>query len=226
MNLKPDYIDFKNEIGSRGITQLVHFTSTENLINIYKEGRILSRQKLEAAELTYQDTLDALDYHDDIRYDDKRYINLSVQHPNSFLFEVFKTKKRGIPYINWCVLLLDTDIILRSETLFSVTNAANARNKPYINGAISTFRNMFAPTLLVQTSRNEKVFTRNGLKDCYPTDAQAEVLAKDKIDVGLIKNVCFRNIEDLNSCKAAFKLMRFPSDNFIVDDSLFIPYCS
>lgn len=221
MTFKQDYTEFQKEIVARGITHLVHFTSTENLVNIFSEGKILSRQRLESKDIKYQDTLDALDYHDSIRFDDKQYINLSVQHPNSFLFEVFKKKSSDTPYINWCVLLIDVSLIYKEDTLFSITNAANSHNKPFINDTLQCFKKMFSPSVVVLRSYGEKIINRNGLRACYPTDAQAEVLAKDEIKLKYIKNVCFLNKTEMNSCKSAFNLMGFPTDNFIVNEKLY-----
>lgn len=221
MIFKEDYTEFQNEINSRGIKHLVHFTSTENLYNIFSEEKILSRQRLESNNIKYQDTLDALDYHDSIRYDDKRYINLSVQHPNSFLFEVFKKKSSNIPYINWCILLIDTSLIYKKDTLFSITNAANNYNKFFINGTLECFKKMFSPTLIVHRSCGNKTLNRNELRLCYPTDAQAEVLVKDEIELKYIKNVCFLNREEMINSKAAFNLMDCSTDNFIVNEELY-----
>lgn len=221
MTFKQNYTEFQQEINTRGIKHLVHFTSTENLANIFSEGNILSRQQLESKKINYQDTLDALDYHDRIRYDDKQYINLSVQHPNSFLFEVFKKESINIPYIKWCILLIDASLIYKKDTLFSITNAANSYNKPSINGTLQCFKKMFSSSVIVHRSSGDKKYDRNELKACYPTDVQAEVLVKDKIELKYIKNVCFLNKTELDNCKSAFNLLGHSTANFIVKKELY-----
>ncbi len=219
---KVDNIDFQNEIAAKGISRLVHFTSTENLLSIFHEKKLLSRKKLESKNVSYKDTIDLMDFNDGVRYDDKSYINLSVEYPNTKLFNVFKRNAEENIYIHWCIITLDTSLIYQENTLFSVTNAANGANKPYINGSLNTFRAMFAPTLPITTSYDSFVISRpRGLLVKYPTDIQAEVLVKDEIDISFIKNVCFPSEEEKQDCKTAFLLEGFPVDKFLVDESLF-----
>jgi hypothetical protein len=222
MSIKKDYISFQDEIAERGITRLVHFTSTENLLSIFHEKKILSRSRLESENVSYQDTLDLMDFNDGLRYDDKSYINLSIEHPNVKLFNAFKRNAKENIYIYWCVITLDTSLIYQENTLFSVTNAANGANKSYINGSLNTFRAMFAPALQITTSYNSSILSRqNGLLAKYPTDIQAEVLAKDEIDVSFIKNIYFPSEEEKQFCETAFLMERLSIDKFIVDKSLF-----
>ena len=218
MRLKSDYIVFQNEIAARGIDCLVHFTPTINLLGIFEQNKILSRKILEENNT---DLLDYTEFTDDIRFDDKNYINLSIQSPNSFLFSKFREKTRSESHIFWCVLKIDKKYIYYSDTLFSITNAANSYNKRNIGvtGGIDKFRMMFASSLKVVTSYGEKKISRNNLKPKYPTDEQAEVLVKDEILLSDILQVCFRNKDELAKTKAA--LIDYTTDNFVVDTSLF-----
>lgn len=47
MDKKAQHIEFENEIANRGISQLVHFTPTINLLSIFEQGKLLSRALLE-----------------------------------------------------------------------------------------------------------------------------------------------------------------------------------
>lgn len=219
--MKQDKIEFQKEIASRGIEHLIHFTPTINLLSIFEQRKLLSRALLERFDIDQTDIFDYVEFTDDIRFDDKSYINLSIQHPNSFLFNRFRQKTADESHVYWCVLKIDKKYIYHADTLFSVTNAANSYNKRNVGvtGDINKFRMMFTNSLPIVTSYSSRTITRNGLKDKYPTDEQAEVLVKNEIPVSDILQVCFKDDNDLAAGKAA--LSDYNTSNFVVDASIF-----
>lgn len=221
MNLKPNHIEFQKEIEERGIEHLIHFTPTINLLSIFEQGKLLSRTLLEQFDIDQTDIFDYIEFTDDIRFDDKSFINLSIQHPNSFLFNRFRQKTANEHHIYWCVLKIDKKYIYQADTLFSVTNAANSHNKRNVGvtGDIAKFRMLFADALQVVTSYNSRTVSRNNLNAKYPTDEQAEVLVKNEIAISDILQVCFKDEKDLATGKAA--LSDYNTSNFVVDASLF-----
>lgn len=221
MSLKPDYPEFQEEINNRGIETLIHFTPTINLLSIFEQGKLLSRALLEQFDIDQTDIFDYVEFTDDIRFDDKSFINLSVQHPNSFLFNRFQQKTVNESHIYWCVLKIDKKYIYQADTLFSVTNAANSYNKRNIGitGDINKFRMLFADSMEIVTSYNSRTIVRNNLKTKYPTDEQAEVLVKEEIVVSDILEVCFKDENDLAAGKAA--LSDYDTSNFVIDAKLF-----
>jgi hypothetical protein len=218
--MKSNYLKFQKEMENRGIEYLIHFTPAVNLLSIFEQGKLLSRALLELPGAG-RPTIDYFKFMDCIRFDDKKYINLSIQHPNSSLFDRFQRKTKKESHICWCVLKIDKKYVYQVDTLFSVTNAANSHNKKNvgITGDIKKFRMMFAKSLQIVTAYNSKTITRNNLKDKYPTDEQAEVLVKDEIAVADILQVCFKNEQDLATGK--FALNDYDTSKFIVDASLF-----
>jgi hypothetical protein len=221
MILKQNNTDFQKEISERGIEHLIHFTPTINLLSIFEQGKLLSRALLEKFDIEQTDIFDYVEFTDDIRFDDKSFINLSIQHPNFFLFKRFREKTKNEIHINWCVLKIDKKYIYQNETLFSVTNAANSHNKRNIGvtGDINKFQMMFSNSLQIVTSYNNRTISRNGLKSKYPTDEQAEVLVKNEILISDILQVCFKDEKDLAAGKAA--LSDYNTSNFVVDATLF-----
>lgn len=221
MEEKHNHIEFQEEIANREIECLIHFTPTINLLSIFGQGKLLSRVFLESQDIDQTDIFDYIEFTDEIRFDDKSYINLSAQHPNTFLFNRFREKTKNEIHINWCVLKIDKKYIYQKDTLFSITNAANSYNKRNVGvtGDIDKFRLMFADSLRVVTSYNSRIITRGNLKDKYPTDEQAEVLVKDEILVADILQVCFKDEQSLAAGKAA--LSDFNTSNFVVDSTLF-----
>ena len=221
MELKQNYLEFEQEIVKRRIDYLIHFTPTINLLSIFELGKLMSRKLLEEFDVEQTDIFDYVEFTDEVRFDDKSYINLSIQHPNTFLFNRFRVKTAENIHVNWCVITIDKKYIYEKNTLFSVTNAANSHNKRNVGvtGDLDKFKRLFDNSINIVTSYNSRTITRNNLKDKYPTDEQAEVLVKNEIPIEAIINVCFKDANDLATGKAA--LSDFNTSNFIVDASLF-----
>lgn len=223
MAVKPDYQSFHNEITNRGIADLIHFTPTLNLLSILEQGQIMSRSIIENMGVDAIDILDFVQFTDEVRYDDKSYINLSISAPNTFLLPKFMERTLDDPSIHWCVLTIDTKHIYDFETLFAVTNAASgaARNQYRITSDLAKFKMMFDPVLNYNAFNGPRRIVRGNIRDHYPTDIQAEVLVKDTIPLCSIKSVCFQNETDLAEAKAA--MSDFDTSNFIVDKNIFNP---
>lgn len=200
---KNNYIEFQREIETRGINSLVHFTPTLNLMGIFELGKIINRAQLERIGQNHVDYL--LDYTqmtDDYRFDDPSYINLSIEHPNSFLLKRFQQKTNDAIHIQWCVILIDVEPLFWENTQFSVTNAASNAAKNYgIGTSIEHFKNMFKDSLTIKNRR----LTRFNLSPKYSTDVQAEVLVKDEIGLNYIQKIVFQNEDDLLLAKGAVK---------------------
>jgi len=223
MHLKHNSIEFKNEIENRDIEYLIHFTPTLNLYSILEHSNIMSRAKLESLDIDLFDTLEYIQFTDDIRYDDKKYINLSLSSPNTLLLSRFKEKTLEDMTIKWCILKIDPKYIYDHETLFSVTNAASTTAKRHykITGDLDKFRMLFSDEINITTYNGSRNIKRGNIKKKHPTDIQAEVLVKDVIPVDSIMSVCFEKNNDLAEAKAA--MSSFNTDNFIVDPSIFLP---
>lgn len=221
MEEKPNFIEFSKEIIDRGIEYLVHFTPTINLLSIFEQGKLLSRALLEQFDIDQTDIFDYVEFTDNVRYDDKSYINLSIQHPNDFLLNKFRQRTAEQLHITWCVLKIDPKYIYKQDTLFSVTNAANSHNKRNVGvtGDLPKFKMLFAPSLTIVTSYGSRSINRGSLKSKYPTDEQAEVLVKHDILLEDILQVCFKDENDLAAGKAA--LNDYNTSNFVVDVTLF-----
>jgi hypothetical protein len=223
MKLKSNYLEFQDEIAKRNITELIHFTPTKNLYSIFEHGEIICRERLENLNIELFDILDYIKFTDEIRYDNKSYINLSLSCPNTFLLSKFKLRTKNDPTITWCILKIDPKHIYEEDTLYSITNAASyaAKNQFGISGDIYKFRQLFAPEIIIHTVNGNRVIKRENIRDKFPTDIQAEVLVKNSIPVDSIISVCFENEYDLAMTKAACS--EFNTNKFIVDVEIFNP---
>lgn len=223
MSLKQNYIEFKNEIEQREIECLIHFTPTINLFSILENNELMCRAQLESLDIEQFDILDYVQFTDEIRFDDKSYINLSLSGPNTFLFSKFREKTKDDFTINWCVIKINPKHIYDIDTLFAITNAAsNAAKRQYgISGDLNKFKMLFTEQLNINTYNGVRLISRNSIKLKYPTDVQAEILVKEKISLDSILAVCFESEEKMAEAKAAMSF--FDTSKFIVDKEIFFP---
>jgi len=206
--------DFQNELRARGIRHLVHFTTEQNLPIILESGSILSRLKL--TEITHPDDAiqDAIVTNDTIRLDGKTdFVNLSIEHPNIPLLNAYK-RRNSLSYVNWCLLLLDPELIYHEETLFSVTNAASNRARQIgIDGSFASFCRLFdakyAKTASVSVSKR------------YTADLQAEVLYKGEVSTRFLREVVFESEAHRVKAVSALRLLGTPIPETRVDADLF-----
>lgn len=223
MNLKSNYIEFKKEIENRNIEFLIHFTPTLNLYSILEQEKLMSREILENLDIEQFDILDYVKFTDNVRYDDKSYLNLSLSGPNTFLFSKFRQKTSNDITINWCVLKIDPKYIYENHTLFSITNAASnsAKRQFGISGDLQKFKQLFATELNINTFNGVRKLTRGNIADKYPTDIQAEILIKNSLPLNSIISICFQSEEKLAEAKAA--MYEFDTSKFVVDAKIFSP---
>ena len=223
MILKENYKEFQKEIEKRKIEFLIHFTPTINLYSILENKKIMSRAILENLDIDQFDILDYVKFTDDVRYDDKNYINLSLSGPNTYLFKKFQEKTKNDCTINWCVLKINTQLIYENDTLFSVTNAAsNTAKKQYgISGDLDKFKMLFKKEIIINNFNRKQKIIRNSILSKYPTDVQAEILVKNEILSNNILSICFKSEEEMAESKAAMN--SFDTSNFIVNKKIFFP---
>ena len=104
---KPDRAVFEAEVIRRGITRVVHFTPAINLISIYGQKALLSREQLKRLTVEYPDLhlADYVEINDQLRLDHLNdYLNLSIQHPNHLLFKKFRESCRNLKGIAGALL--------------------------------------------------------------------------------------------------------------------------
>lgn len=188
-SLKADWQNFKQDVEKRRITRVVHFTTVTNLIGIIELGSLLSRTILEdlKKEIRYYQPIDIL------RIDGMRdYICLSIQHPN---YHVFQAQQRRYSQEEWCVIVLDPQVLWWEHTKFAQSNAASTfAIGEGIGGSWECYQALFKGNVVRTNFYNSRTIqTRKHLKDCYPTDEQAEILVLDEVPFEFFKKVYFRS---------------------------------
>jgi ssDNA thymidine ADP-ribosyltransferase, DarT len=168
------YIDIEQQVVSRNITRLCHFTPSRNLPNILKNKiGILSTKDLKDDERAiYNPTdLQRLDGH-------TSYVCCSIEYPNPWYFD--KAREREFIFKDWVVVFINPKYLWNTSTLFCPRNAASSSGRNII--LPSGFDKLFA-----QQQGNQ---CRSATHlSCCPTDNQAEVLIQDKIHLSDISGV-------------------------------------
>jgi hypothetical protein len=104
----------ENEVKSREIEHLWHFTKVENLDSILKSG-MMPRAMLEAQSANVA-------YNDEHRLDYQKTANcLSLGHPN---YKMFYRLRRVNPNQGWVVLGIDPEVLWIKDCAFCDQNAA------------------------------------------------------------------------------------------------------
>lgn len=178
-----------------------------NLISIFEQGALLSRHQLRQLSDEYPDLHldDYVEINDKLRLDGlEDFINLSIQHANYYLLKTFKDSCRSW-CDSWCVIAISPQYLFLKDTLFSIGNAASTASQRFgIDTTYEKFTSMFNEKV---SGAGQRVFTRNGMKSCYPTNVQAEVLVRGKIEVEDIMEVYFETDEELNRSRGAIKML-------------------
>lgn len=184
------------ECKARGIEKMYHFTRVENLLSILEIG-IVPREVLEKTGREFA-------YCDENRYDRRKDCTcLSIEYPNMWLLN-----KKKNEHHDWEVALieLDASLLLKYDAYFAKHNAAAGDSK--IDKKIETFRELFSEEFKIDFWWKEKTLTfkrEEGCANQWPTSDQAEVLIQDTIDITFIRNVIFKNDENMRRYEKMLK---------------------
>lgn len=209
---------------ARGITQLVHFTPLENIIGMLSLGALLPRRTLlEKAEVDQVTHLrDYLCLNDKMRLDYRTdCLNLSIQHPNSYLFSRFRSLHTACDL--WVVLFLEPALLDIPGTVFTVGNAASSAVRSHGTGEeLAAFEALFAESVETRFDRGP-TSRRPGLAACYPTDIQAEVLLPHEVPLDEIVAFAVENEEHAARLKALFRVSNYAdtAEKVVVNPALF-----
>lgn len=175
--------DERNQIKAfcieRGIEELLHFTTVENLQSVLDLG--LNSKSYNGEIFKHHKSNDMN------RFDGREHmISLSISYPNDLMFYKYRMAE---PNQKWVVLSLPSKILWELECLFCYRNAATKEISSQPDESLSGIDAL------------EKMFTfeGGGPGPEYPSDSQAEVLVMSHIPSDYINNIYVQNIEDVDS---------------------------
>ena len=204
----------KQEVESRGITRLCHFTPSRNLVHILTGTTgILATKKLQKDErnVFMPTDLERLDRHE-------AYICCSIEYPNAWYFD--KAKSKDELFKDWVVLFINPKYLWLPDTRFCPRNAASGYGRSVAEGEQAFFC-MFAQSV---SGAYGKTFTRfNSHLACCPTDNQAEVLIPDQIGMTDILAIAVPTEMQAKNEAARLSILGVPGDrfNFVIAPTLF-----
>lgn len=172
----------QTEIKNRSIKCIFHFTQASNVSSILTHG-LLSRDMLVKKSII-------ADINDALRLDGQTdTISCSISFPN---YKMFYRLRMSQPDINWVVIGISPEVLYLKNCIFCKENAANnsVTSIPVRERTgLTAFRKLFEERA-DGTSRASL-----GIKNCHPTNPQAEVLVPQQIELKHILGIACENNE-------------------------------
>lgn len=185
----------KAEVQKREIKHVLHFTKIENLSSILDRG-ILPRANLNSCSIPFH-------FNDEIRVD---YCEDASCHSISFPnYKMFYSYRMNDPKQEWIVLSLSPRLLWEKDCAFCYSNAASSeissipiaeRKKP------ESFLKMFEDFEEYPKRSELKI------KDCCPTNPQAEVLVFDVIEQAYLQGIFFQKEATMVACQNNIERMK------------------
>lgn len=163
-----EHPDVVTEAQSRGINQVVHFTTLSGATGTLASRAVKSRRRLRRDQyLEHVYTPNARHRRDEQRVD---YINLSIQRINEWMFQHSERwhAEEGNP---WVILSFHPRILSHRGVVFTTTN--NIYSTCQRAEGLDGFSRMFADMIV---NYDGTVCDRTNKPAAWPTDRQAEVL--------------------------------------------------
>jgi hypothetical protein len=207
-------VSIEEFINARGITRVLHFTTTTGLLGILAGWAVKSRAKLPKdhyLEYVYQPNCE-------IRYDPDwlDYVNLSIQEINSVFFDI--CAKKWHTDKEWCVLSFAPEILVHDGVVFATTNNSypNVKRGAGISGLIA----LYAKTI-GQCNKWDDSYSRPARRaPNLPTCPQAEVLYPQELSLDFLQRVHLSNDEQTDVLAGQIAALGRPKIEYDVDISV------
>ncbi len=192
-------VKISNEITAyattRGVTEVLHFTTGNGLIGIFATGAVLSRDRLGSNQ--YIKHIYAPNCTDRLKDEDwTDHVNLSISHVNGYMLGISANKWHNDGETWWAVLAFDASILADPGIYFTTTN--NTYHGCVKRGTgIEALRELFADS--VEWGHYGYRKTRyQGMPPSWTTDPQAEVLYPGQLSINRLTAVYVRDGENLD----------------------------
>lgn len=160
-------------IDSRGISEVLHFTTDRGLLGVFAKGAVLSRDRLDHDDyIEHIYTPNCSDRLKDADWTD--YVNLSISRVNGKMLGISSNKWHNDGSTWWAVLAFDTSLLTDSGVYFTTTN--NTYHACVERGTgLNGLRALFAESVEwgYYGSKHRRRMTT---PPSWTTDPQAEVL--------------------------------------------------
>ena len=184
---RPDVLDAAKE---RGITDVVHFTTTNDVIGILASGVVQSRARVREDKYVEQVYTPNAPFRKDVKWLD--YVNLSIQRINNWMFVTSEYRRRN-EEVFWVVLSFRPEILSHPGVVFTTTNNIYLRCKR--SEGLDGFSQMFSDPVIGWYGRRH---VRAGKLESWTTDRQAEVLYPGELSIEHLQRIDVQTEEGLD----------------------------
>ena len=185
---RPEVLDAAKK---RGITDIVHFTTTNDMIGILASGVAQSRKRVRENEQVKPVFTPNAPFRKDVKWLD--YVNLSIQRINNWMFVTSEYRRRN-EEVFWVVLSFRPEILSHPGVVFTTTNNIYLRCKR--SEGLDGFSQMFSDPVIGRYGRRH---VRAGKPDSWTTDRQAEVLYPGELYIKHLQRIDVQTEEGLNT---------------------------
>ncbi len=205
------------QFGSRGVTEILHFTTDSGAIGVLKTRALIPRAQLPKEEqLEY-----ILKPNCDVRKDAPwtNHNSLSVSKINTQFFR-FSQREHGVSKdLWWCILAFHPDILAHPDVVFSTGN--NTWPRSLKGKGVDGFAQMFADP--VPGRYDTWVRRQMGMPDSLPTSIEAEVLYPGRLAIDHLTRTYFLTQDNADHFLAVARTLHldFADDIVCVDPQKF-----
>jgi hypothetical protein len=200
-------------IDERGITQVLHFTTTKGLLGILACGSVKSRQRL--PEDKYLECVYEPNCH--IRFDGYwlDYVNLSIEAINKKFFSICSTRWHADS--QWCILSFDPNIITHENVYFATTNNryTGVARKAGADGLLALY------ALRIRQWEGQSVTRLHGQSPAEPTCTQAEVLYPGELSIEHLQKIIFSEHEQQDNLAGQLAVLGYGRLHHEVNEDYF-----
>lgn len=202
-------------ITKRGITRLVHFTTSLGIAGILTTKTILSRQRLPQEHYLEFIFTPNSKYRKDQQWLD--YVNLSIEHINADFFDICSGSWHANLNGFWCVIELDPVIAAHEGVYFATTN--NFYPSCSRGTGRSGLEALYAPQV---AARYGTIVMRGpSHRPADPTCPQAEVLYPGAISTSFIRRIHVKSDDDAAAVWALCVTLNHPEVEIVVNPAMF-----
>lgn len=211
-------MSISSEVIARGISQVVHFTTSHGLAGILASGALKARARLtEDMYLEHIYKHNCKDRSRDAAWHD--YVNLSITHINADLFGIASGNWHRDIDGWWCVLAFNPIILTHDGVVFTTTNNmyTGVRRQPGEAG----LQSLFADNIV---RWNGKIIRRvAGWPDNRPTCPYAEALYPGQVSLEYLNAIYVRDAAHIEDIAGMCGALSLPLPNCIVESKVFQP---
>ena len=205
----------ENVIRERGISEVVHFTTSHGCLGTLYGSNLLSRAKLHNDEMVKYLFSPNAELRRDVDYLD--HISLSIEHINTKFYNTCSQSWHRAQPIFWCILAFDPEVLTHEGVVFSTTN--NMYTGVIQEEGAAGLNSLYADTVVRWATSHVRRPTDERLS--YPTCFQAEALYPQALSTEHLRRIYVRTQQDQNEVCGFLKATFHPEVDVLVSAEKF-----